>query len=148
VDLNDRRPASPGRPAGDNRVVQPPEHDRYARWLSAGTRLGLLVVVLGFGGYVTELWPAAVPPSELAAFWGQPASALAAHIAAQPASAGWPHSDTVAWWGIAGLATVSVPALLVQVPAALRRGDRALAALCGVAASIIVWAALGGPGVG
>lgn len=129
-------------------MVQPPEHDRYARWLSAGTRLGLVVVVLGFGGYVTGLWPAAVPPSELAAFWGQPASALVAHLAAQPASAGWPHSDTVARWGIAALATVSVPALLVQVPSAWRRGDRTLAALCGVAASIIVWAALGGLGVG
>ena len=44
----------------------------YARWLAAGTWLGIALLVTGFLAYVTGTLPAYVPLDQLPGLWGLP----------------------------------------------------------------------------
>ncbi len=127
-------------------VQQPPEQLSYARWLTWGTRVGLLVLSVSFAAYVLGWLPARVPPERLPLLWGLPVDA---YLQQSGAPTGWSwvaqlaRGDVAAITGIVILAGCSVPALLALVPALLRRGDKALAWLCLAEVAVVVLAATG-----
>jgi hypothetical protein len=51
-----------------------PEQLAYAKVLAVATRLGALVLVLAFAGYVSGLLPAYVPLAQMPVLWHLPAS--------------------------------------------------------------------------
>ena len=124
----------------------PPEHDRYARWLAASSRLAFVALLVAFAAYVLGLLPAAISVERVPELWSRPASQLLA--AAAPASA-------VSWWAwlaqaevlnlaaVVLLASCPIPAVLAAVPVFRARGERAVMVLCLLQAAIVVGAALG-----
>ena len=69
------KPVEPGALKVDPRsIVQPPEQLRYARWLEAGTRVGLAALVLIFLAYGLGLTEPHVPHSRLPEVWNLPVS--------------------------------------------------------------------------
>ena len=58
----------------------------FARWVDAGTKLGLALLIAGFAAYVSGLLPARIPLGELARSWHLP---LPQFIAATGAPTGW-----------------------------------------------------------
>lgn len=127
-------------------VEQPPEQQRYARVLEWTSRLGLLVLVLSFVGYVTGLLAAHVPPADLPALWGQPVDRF---IELTGSPRGWEwlrhlmQGDMAGLLGIAILAGGSVLCLLSLVPLFAARRDRAFVAISLAAAAVILLAASG-----
>ncbi|MBL8327580.1 MAG: hypothetical protein JNJ71_01935 [Rubrivivax sp.] len=132
--------------APDPPPQQPPEQLRFAAWIEAGTRLGLLVLVLSFAAYVLGWLPSAVPPEQLAQLWSLPVEQL---LQQTGRGAGWSwlghlgEGDGVALLGIVVLAGCAVPALLALVPGLWDRRDRALALLCAAESLVILLAATG-----
>jgi hypothetical protein len=112
--------------------VQPEEQLRYARWLGAGTRLGLVALVVLFAGYVAGLIEPFVPHERLPALWSLPVGDFLA-ATGTPTGWGWlrliRHGDFANLAGIALLASVSLAALAVLLPLYARRGDRVFVAV-------------------
>jgi len=110
----------------------PPEQQVYARWLEAGTRIGLGVLVATFAIYVLALLDPLVPHEELARHWLHPVDR---YIAATGAPTGWNwhrflgKGDYVNFVGIATLALVTVACYARMIPALLREGARLQAGL-------------------
>lgn len=135
--------AQPGPAEG---AVQSVEQLRYARWLEAGSRLGLVLLVISFAGYVSGLLPADVPLQRLPELWPLP---VGQYLAQTQSPTGWAwlarlgHGEGTALASIAVLAACSLPCLLAVLPLFLRRRDWALAALCGAEVIVIVLAASG-----
>jgi hypothetical protein len=131
---------------GPDSTPQPPEQRRYAQVLVWGTRAGLVVVCFAFAAYVLGVLPAQVPLQDLPRLWSLP---VGQYLQATGAAPGWQwlrqlqHGDMASLFGIALLASCSLPALLALVPSSLRRGDRLFAALCGLEVTVIVLAASG-----
>jgi hypothetical protein len=127
-------------------VEQPPEQLRYARWLDAGTRVGLFVSVVGFAVYVLGWMPASVEPQRLSEMWHLPVTQF---LQATGAPTGWGwlgqvgHGDMLALLGIALLTACSVPPLLALVPLYRARGDRVYVRLCVAVVAVIALAASG-----
>jgi hypothetical protein len=127
-------------------VEQPVEQLRYARWLEWGTRVGLLVLVVGFVAYVAGLLPTVVAPDKLPQLWSLPVSRFV-EASGAPMGWGWAallgHGDMLGMLGIALLAGCSLPPLLALVPLFAGRGDRAFAAVCLAEVAVVVLAASG-----
>ncbi len=128
------------------RVEQPIEQLRYARWLEAGARIGLVVLIVGFVAYVAGLLPTVVAPERLPQLWSLP---VAAYLEASGAPTGWGwvarlgHGDMLGMLGIALLAACSLPALLALVPLFSSRGDRVFVVLCVAEVAVVALAASG-----
>jgi len=139
-------PTRPLTESAPDRVVQPPEQLRYARWLDWGTHLGLLVLAITFGAYLLGWLPARVPLHELPAQWHLPVDEFRLITGAVQ---GWDwlaqlqHGDAAGLLGIALLAACSLPCLLALVPLYLRAGDRAYAAICVAEVAVLLLAASG-----
>lgn len=122
------------------------EQLRYARWLEAGSRLGLLMLVLSFAGYGSGLLAADVPLQHLPDLWSLP---VGQYLAQSQAPTGWGwlarlgRGEGASLAGIAVLASCSLPCLLALLPLYLRRGDRAYVLLCLAEVAVIVLAASG-----
>jgi hypothetical protein len=58
----------------------------FARWVNAGTRLALAMLIVGYAAYVTGLVQAHLRPEALAQLWHLP---LADYLAASSAPTGW-----------------------------------------------------------
>ena len=58
----------------------------FARWLDAGTKIGLVLLVAGFAAYASGVLAPQIPPQELAMLWGLP---LREFLAATGAPTGW-----------------------------------------------------------
>ncbi len=127
-------------------VVQPPEQLRYARWLEAGTRVGLAALVLIFLAYGLGLSEPHVPHSRLPEVWNLPVSQFLV-ATGLPSGWGWVahahRGDIANLVGIGLLTGASLLALLALLPLYLRRGDRVYAALCLAEAAVLLLAASG-----
>jgi hypothetical protein len=126
--------------------VQPPEQRRYADLLVWGTRVGLLVTLLGFAAYVSGLLAPQVPLDRLPELWTLPLDQYLAQTGT-PTGWGWAallrHSDFFSLAGIALLAGCSVLCLLSLVPLYAARGDRAFVFVCLADAAVVLLAASG-----
>jgi hypothetical protein len=119
---------------------------RYARWLVRGTRLGLVLLVLGFAAYATGLVAPHVPIERLPSLWRQAASNLLDETGVR-AGWGWAEllhrSDMIALAGIALLASCSIPCLAAAMPVFKRRGETIFVAICILQIAVLVLAASG-----
>lgn len=126
--------------------VQPPEQQRYADLLVWGTRAGLVVVLLGFAGYVSGLVTPQVPLHRLPDLWSLSLDQYLAQTGAR-AGLGWlalvQRSDFLSLGGIALLAGCSVLCLLSLVPLYAARGDTAFVLVCLADAAVVLLAASG-----
>jgi hypothetical protein len=95
----------------------------FARWVSAGTRIALAMLVAGYAAYVTGLLEAHVRPEALAALWHLP---LADYLAASSAPTGWSwlalahRGDYLNYLGIGLLCTIVMLAYLRVLPLLVR----------------------------
>ena len=126
--------------------VQPPEQQRYADLLVWGTRVGLLVVLLGFAAYISGVVAPQVPLERLPDLWSLPLHEYQAESGA-PTGWGWlpllRHSDILCLAGIALLAGCSVLSLLSLIPLYAARGDKAFVFVCLADAAVVLLAASG-----
>ena len=96
----------------------------FARWVRAGTRIALALLVAGYVVYVAGLLPPQLPPEQLAKLWGLP---LAEYLAASGAATGWRwlalagHGDYFNFLGIALLAAIVPLAYLRTLPVLAQR---------------------------
>lgn len=125
---------------------QPPEQRRYADLLVWGTRVGLVVVLLGFVAYVSGLVAPQVPVERLPQLWTLPLHDYLAQTGT-PTGWGWTalvqRSDILSLAGIALLAGCSVLCLLSLVPLYAARGDKAFVFVCLADAAVVLLAASG-----
>ena len=118
---------------------------RYAGWLAWGTRVGLVLLVLGFAAYMLGASPH-VPIDRLPELWQRPAAELLAATGTRP---GWawaallPRSDMAVLAAIALLATCSILALAAAMAAFARGSERALAVVCALEILVLLLAASG-----
>jgi hypothetical protein len=132
--------------SSDNTTLQKAESARYALWLDWGTRLGLLVLVLGFAAYVFGLTTPLVSLEQLPHLWNQP---VASYLEKTGTPTGWAwlaladKGDMLNLVGIALLAGCSLPPLLSLIPLYLERRDYAYAAICWAIVLVLVLAASG-----
>ncbi len=130
----------------ENTLLQKAEATRYALLLDWGTRIGLVVLVLGFAAYVYGLIPPLVPLEQLPQLWNQP---VATYLKATGTPTGWGwlalagKGDMLNLVGIAILAGCSLPSLLGLIPLYLKRRDYAYAAICAAIVLVLVLAASG-----
>jgi hypothetical protein len=122
-----------------------PEQLRYARALSLGMKAGLAVLVATFAAYLAGSLPVQVQFEDLPRLWSLPVGQYMQEIGLEP---GWSwlasgKGDLLALAGIALLAGVSIPCLLLLVPEYARRGDRAHLAITLAIVAVLVLAAAG-----
>lgn len=122
------------------------EQERYARWLAAGTRFGLAILVLSFVVYVAEIVPAHVPIERLPDLWGRSAAEFLEETGI-PAGWGWAalahRGDVMNLIGIALLATCSIPCLLAVMPIFRARREPVFIAICALEIAVLALAASG-----
>ncbi len=130
----------------ENVQLQKAEASRYALLLDWGTRLGLLVLVLGFAAYVLGFITPLVSLDELPQLWNQPV-AVYLQKTGTPTGWGWlalaGKGDMLNLVGIAILAGCSMPPLLGLIPLYLQRRDYAYAGICAVIVLVLLLAASG-----
>jgi len=133
-------------PTSENVQLQKAEASRYALFLDWGTRLGLLVLVLGFAAYVLGFITPLVSLDELPQLWNQPV-AVYLQKTGTPTGWGWlalaGKGDMLNLVGIAILAGCSIPPLLGLIPLYLQRRDYAYAGICAVIVLVLLLAASG-----
>ncbi len=118
----------------------------YARLIETGTRLGLLVLVLTFAAYLTDLFPPRVPLERMPELWSLPVARFV-ELADAPTGwnwlALWRHGDMLSMAGIAVLTGWSALALLALLPLYRQRGDRIYFGLCLAHVTVLLLAASG-----
>lgn len=130
----------------ENVQLQKAEASRYALLLDWGTRLGLVVLVLGFAAYVLGFITPLVSLDVLPHLWNQPV-AVYLEKTGTPTGWGWlalaGKGDMLNLVGIAILAGCSMPPLLGLIPLYLQRRDYAYAGICVVIVLVLLLAASG-----
>jgi hypothetical protein len=107
------------------------EQHVYARWLDAGTRIGMLLLLASFAIYVFGLLDPHVPHAELVRLWSLP---VERYIAATGAPTGWAwlqhlhKGDYLNFLGVAVFTTITVVCYARIIPI-LPRLHAALAAI-------------------
>jgi len=133
-------------PTAENTQLQKAEAARYASFLDWGTRLGLLVLILGFAAYVLGLTTPLVALQDLPQLWNQPV-AVFQQKTGTPLGWGWltmlGKGDMLNLLGIAILAGCSVPPLIGLIPLYLRRRDYTYVGICLVIVLVLMLAASG-----
>jgi len=124
-----------------------PEALRYAALLEWGTRVGLVLLLLSFGAYVSGWYVPHVPLERLPSLWGLPVNTFH-EMARTPQSWDWElilrHGDHANMVGIGVLAACSLPPLLALIPLFLKqRNGVVYAAICGLEALVLMLAASG-----
>jgi hypothetical protein len=133
-------------PTSENTQLQKGEAALYARLLDWGTRLGLLVLILGFAAYMLGLTTPLVSLQDLPQLWNQP---VAVYLEKYGTPVGWGwlgmlgKGDMLNLLGIAILAGSSIPPLLGLVPLYLKRQDYIYSGLCVAIILVLVLAASG-----
>ena len=121
-------------------------HERYARWLELGSRIGLLLLVVGLVAYVFELVAPHVPIERLPALWGLPAHRFLQE-ARIPPGWGWAglahRGDLMNLAGIAVLAGCSMLPLAAAFAYFRARGERFYSAVCALEIVVLLLAASG-----
>jgi hypothetical protein len=143
IESPERAPATAAKPPS---AAQGPEQLRYARLLERGTRVGLLVLILTFGAYLSGLVPPHVPLEQLPQLWSHPVETYLAETGT-PLGWGWlwllDRSDIMSMTGMVILAGISMLCLLALVPMYKARGDKAFAAICLAEVAVVLLAASG-----
>lgn len=122
------------------------EQALYARWLGAGTHLGLLVLSVAFALYAAGALDAIVPLDRLPALWSLP---VGGYVAATGWPSGWGwlealgHADCLSVAGVALLSSVTIACYARILPELLRRGERVQAALAAAQIAVLLAAASG-----
>ncbi len=133
-------------PISENAQLQKTEASLYAVLLDWGTRVGLVVLVLGFAAYVLGVVAPHVSLEQLPQLWNQPV-AIYLQKTGTPTGWGWlvhaGKGDIFNLFGIAILAGCSVPPLLGLIPLYLKRRDYAYAGICAAIVLVLVLAASG-----
>ncbi len=133
-------------PTSENTQLQKAEASRYAILLDWGTRLGLLVLVLGFAAYLLGFIAPLVSLDELPHLWNQPV-AVYLEKTGTPTGWGWlalaGKGDMLNLVGIAILAGCSLPPLVGLIPLYIQRRDYAYAGICAAIVLVLVLAASG-----
>jgi hypothetical protein len=117
----------------------------YARWLNAGTRIGLVLLIAGFLAYVLGLLPPHVPLDRLPQLWGLP---LKQFVEAADAPTGWEwlalaaRGDYLNLIGVALLASIVAIGYLRILPM-LARGERVYALIALLQIVVLAIAASG-----
>jgi len=117
----------------------------FARWVSAGTRIALAMLIAGYAAYVTGLLQAHLPPEALAKLWHLP---LADYLATSTAPTGWSwlalahRGDYFNYLGIGLLCTIVMLAYLRVLPQ-LVRSARAHALIALLELAVLLAAASG-----
>lgn len=128
-----------------------PDQARYARLLAIGTNLGLAMLVVLFGVYMSGFVDPHVPHERLPELWHLSADRLL-EISGIEHGWGWTavihRADILTLTGIVTLAFCSVPCLLAVMPIYWASGQRMLFAICGAEVAVIVLAASGLVGAG
>ena len=118
----------------------------YARWLQAGVRLGLAVLVASFAVYLVGWLPSNVPPQELPGVWSLPVSE---YLARTGAPSGWAwvrrlgEGDMLNMLGVAILSSVTIACYLRAIVPLLRKRERLLAGIAIAQAIVMLVAATG-----
>lgn len=118
----------------------------YARWLDIGTRLGLVLLVVSFGVYVSGLVAPHVPLSELPGLWVLPVDK---YLAATGLPSGWGwiamigSGDVLNFVGIAFLSLVTVGCYARLALGYFRKSDLACAWIVLAEICVLVLAASG-----
>jgi hypothetical protein len=121
------------------------EQTIYARWLDFGTRIGFVVLLASFVGYVFGALDPHVPPHELPLLWGLPVDH---YVAAAGAPTGWGwlalvvKADYLNYIGVVLLASVTLAAYARIVPVLLAHGERWRAAIAALQVVVLIVAAL------
>jgi hypothetical protein len=117
----------------------------FARWVRAGTRIALALLVASYVVYVSGLLAPQLPPEQLARLWGLP---LGQYLAASSAPTGWHwlalagHGDYINYLGIALLASIVPLAYLRSLPV-LAQHARAHALIALLELAVLLAAASG-----
>ena len=123
----------------------PREQQIYARWLEAGTRVGLGLLVVTFAIYALAVLEPLVSHPQLAELWTLP---VERYIAATGAPTGWGwlgflgKGDYLNFIGIAMLALVTVACYARLIAALLREGARLQAGIAALQIVVLLAAAL------
>ena len=102
------------------------EQLRYARILDYGMKAGLAALIAGFFAYASGILPALVPFEALPRLWTLP---VEDYLRESGMAAGWGwltilgKGDVLVLVGIAVLSGISVPCLIVLIPAYARSRD-------------------------
>ena len=130
------------------------EQLRYASILQVGVDLGLLVLLITFGLYVSGAIAPAVPLHELPRYWSLSAHEYldtinAAHLHHEHTITGWAwvsmigHADYLNYIGIVLLAGVTIVCFLGIIPTLLRKHDFVYASMAVVEVLVLALAASG-----
>lgn len=129
-----------------NRQLVSDEQLRYAAWLDAGTKVGLVLLVTIFAVYATGVVAPHIPLSDLPAFWALPVNDYLA-AAALPYGWGWlrlvAKGDMMNFLGIAFLSLVTVGCYARLAVTYVRRGDTPCALIVLAEICVLVLAASG-----
>ena len=123
-----------------------PEQLRYARILDAGMKTSLGLLILSFGAYVCEVLPVHMPFEALPRLW---TLSVGDYLRESGMPTGWnwvamlDKGDVLSLSGIALLAGISVPSLLVLLPSYVGRRDWAYFSMTCFLVGVLVLAASG-----
>jgi hypothetical protein len=123
-----------------------PEQLRYACILDIGMKTSLVLLILSFGAYVCEAFPVRMPFEDLPRLWTLP---VGDYLRQSGMPTGWnwlamlENGDVLALSGIALLAGISMPSLLVLLPSYAGRRDWAFFSMTCFLVGVLVLAASG-----
>lgn len=126
--------------------MAPPEQEACARWLEAGGRIGMALLVITFIVYMLALLPPLVAPQDLVQLWKLPADR---YVAATGAPTGWAwihllgRGDCLNLLGVAFFASITAIACAAIVPTLMREGRR-LQAFCALLQAVVLVIAASG----
>ncbi len=122
------------------------EQQRYATWLSWGSRSGLAILALSFLAYVLGWLPARIPLEQMPDVWHLSAHEYLKQTGA-PTGWGWLQligkGDFAGLLGIAWMSGCSLLCLLAVMPIYSRRKDWVFVVLCVIALLVQLLAASG-----
>lgn len=122
------------------------EQQRYATWLSWGSRSGLAVLIVTFLAYVFGWMPSRIPLDQMPNVW---TLSTPDYLQQTGAATGWAwvnligQGDFASLLGIAWLSGCSLLCLLVVIPIYARRKDWIFVGLCVIALLVQLLAASG-----
>jgi hypothetical protein len=133
-------------PDSENAQLQNFEASHYALLLEWGSRVGLVLLVVGFAAYVMGFVTPLVSLHDLPQIWNQPV-AVYLQTTGTPTGWGWlalvGKGDVLNLVGIAILSGCSAPPLLGLVWLYLKRRDYVYAGICAAIVLVLVLAASG-----
>jgi hypothetical protein len=112
----------------ENNKYASPEQLRFAKVMSAGVKIGFVLLVVSFALYMAGVLKPLVPVDQVSHYWGLSAAAYA-KATGTPTGWGWlkdaAKGDMLNYVGIVVLASVSIISTLAVLPIFGREGEKA-----------------------